>query len=161
MGRTQTQGGTGAEVPATATPPAATSPSTGANPPVEESAAPVSSGDQAMANVQAYLGDLIAEDSGAFDPTEAEADRDPDPPVYDERGNVRPRGTPGARPMTKAERTDIARRLARGEVIQTTAMKPVKVQERQAKADAKADEEAAAQRAADAAEAQAEAQAAK
>lgn len=32
----------------------------------------------------------------------------PDPPVYDERGNVRPRGTKGARPMSFAERAAIA-----------------------------------------------------
>lgn len=32
-----------------------------------------------------------------------------EPPVYDERGNVRPRGTKGARPMTLAERKGIAR----------------------------------------------------
>jgi hypothetical protein len=67
-----------------------------------------------------------------------EVEPDPDPPVYDERGNVRPRGTPGAKPMTKAERTDIARRLASGEVIKTTAMKPVRTQEAQAERDAKA-----------------------
>jgi hypothetical protein len=67
-----------------------------------------------------------------------EVEPDPDPPVYDERGNVRPRGTPGAKPMTKAERTDIARRLASGEVIKTTAMKSVKTQEAQAERDAKA-----------------------
>lgn len=34
-----------------------------------------------------------------------------DPPVYDDRGNVRPRGTEGARPMTKAERKAIAASL--------------------------------------------------
>lgn len=34
-----------------------------------------------------------------------------DPPVYDERGNVRPRGTKGARPMTLAQRKAIARKL--------------------------------------------------
>lgn len=31
-----------------------------------------------------------------------------DPPVYDERGNVRPRGTKGARPMSYDERVAIA-----------------------------------------------------
>lgn len=35
----------------------------------------------------------------------------PDPPVYDERGNVRPRGTKGAKPMTYAERVAIAKRI--------------------------------------------------
>lgn len=40
-----------------------------------------------------------------------EARVDPDPPVYDERGNVRPRGTEGTRPMTLAERKAIARKL--------------------------------------------------
>lgn len=39
------------------------------------------------------------------------------PPVYDARGNVRPRGTKGAKPMTYAERVAIAQRLAAGEVI--------------------------------------------
>lgn len=43
------------------------------------------------------------------------------PPVYDERGNVRPRGTPGARTMTYAERVEIAKRLAAGDEIVTTA----------------------------------------
>lgn len=43
------------------------------------------------------------------------------PPEYDERGNVRPRGTPGARPMTYDERVKIAKRLADGEVITTRA----------------------------------------
>lgn len=32
-------------------------------------------------------------------------------PVYDSRGNVRPRGTKGARPMTYEERVKIAKRL--------------------------------------------------
>jgi len=35
----------------------------------------------------------------------------PDAPVYDERGNVRPRGTKGAKPMTYAQRVAIAERL--------------------------------------------------
>lgn len=34
-----------------------------------------------------------------------------DAQVYDERGNVRPVGTPGARPMTYAERVEIAAAL--------------------------------------------------
>ena len=42
-----------------------------------------------------------------------------DAPVYDERGNVRPRGTEGARPMTYAERVEIARRIAAGEDVDT------------------------------------------
>lgn len=33
-------------------------------------------------------------------------------PVYDERGNVRPHGTPGAKPMTYAQRVALAGRLA-------------------------------------------------
>lgn len=49
-------------------------------------------------------------------PTDAELagtdDVDPDPPVYDERGNVRPRGTKGAKPMTLAQRKAIARKIA-------------------------------------------------
>lgn len=32
-------------------------------------------------------------------------------PVYDERGNVRPRGTAGARPMSYEERVEVARRI--------------------------------------------------
>lgn len=36
-------------------------------------------------------------------------------PVYDARGNVRPRGTPGACRMTHAERVTIAKALAKGE----------------------------------------------
>lgn len=32
-------------------------------------------------------------------------------PVYDERGNVRPHGTKGAKPMTFAQRKAIAERL--------------------------------------------------
>lgn len=48
-------------------------------------------------------------------PSDAElagtADKKPDPPVYDERGNVRPRGTKGARPMTYAERVKIAKQI--------------------------------------------------
>jgi hypothetical protein len=48
----------------------------------------------------------------------------PDPPVYDERGNVRPRGTPGAVPMTKAKRIKIARALAAGDEIVTSAERP-------------------------------------
>lgn len=43
------------------------------------------------------------------------------PPVYDERGNVRPRGTEGARPMTYEERVKIAKALAEGKTITTTA----------------------------------------
>lgn len=37
-----------------------------------------------------------------------------EPPVYDERGNVRPRGTKGAKPMTYEQRVKIAQRLAKG-----------------------------------------------
>lgn len=52
-------------------------------------------------------------------PTDAElagtADKEPDPPVYDERGNVRPRGTEGARPMSYAERVAIAKKIQAGE----------------------------------------------
>lgn len=39
----------------------------------------------------------------------------PDAPVYDARGNVRPHGTEGARPMTYEERVEIARRIEAGE----------------------------------------------
>lgn len=46
--------------------------------------------------------------SAQQDPVEKPDDR----PVYDKRGNVRPRGTPGARPMTLAQRKAIARKLA-------------------------------------------------
>lgn len=40
-----------------------------------------------------------------------EPDKVDDRPVYDKRGNVRPRGTEGARPMTFNERARIAARL--------------------------------------------------
>lgn len=76
----------------------------------------------AVANqsVEAALEDLAQANPSVVtpDPTEPV---DPDPPVYDERGNVRPRGTPGAQPMTKAERVKIAARLRDGEQIVTTA----------------------------------------
>lgn len=62
---------------------------------------------------QAEAGDLVnrqAEaDAAAADPTKAP---DPDPPVYDDRGNVRPRGTEGAEPMTYPERVDVAERVS-------------------------------------------------
>ena len=38
----------------------------------------------------------------------------PDAPVYDERGNVRPRGTEGAKPMSFEERAALARKQDRG-----------------------------------------------
>lgn len=49
-------------------------------------------------------------------PVEAEVPKpaDEDPPVYDKRGNVRPRGTKGARPMSYAERVAIAKRITAG-----------------------------------------------
>lgn len=89
--------------------------------------------DRALANVREALADMAEAAPSVVreDPPEGE-EPDPDPPVYDERGNVRPRGTPGARPMTKAERVAIARKLQAGETIVTTAERPVKVQ---AKAD--------------------------
>lgn len=46
-----------------------------------------------------------------------------DPPVYDERGNVRPRGTKGAKPMTKAQREAIAATL-RAEVEDPAPFNP-------------------------------------
>ena len=46
-------------------------------------------------------------DAAAADPESV----DPDPPVYDERGNVRPRGTEGARPMDYDERVDVAEQV--------------------------------------------------
>jgi hypothetical protein len=51
-------------------------------------------------------------------------DQETQEPVYDARGNVRPHGTPGARPMTYAERVKIAQRLASGEVIETEQETP-------------------------------------
>lgn len=51
-----------------------------------------------------------AELAEGYDPS-----AEPDPVYYDDRGNVRPRGTEGARPMTYAERVEIARRIAAGE----------------------------------------------
>lgn len=80
---------------------------------------------EALRNVRAALADMAEDRPSAVTP-EPEGTPDPDPPVYDERGNVRPRGTPGARYMTKAERTKIAHALARGESIVTTAEKPRK-----------------------------------
>lgn len=44
-------------------------------------------------------------------PTAPKAEEVDDRPVYDKRGNVRPHGTPGARPMTYAERVRIAKKL--------------------------------------------------
>lgn len=41
------------------------------------------------------------------------AEHEPDAPVYDDRGNVRPRGTEGARPMSYAERVAIATQSAK------------------------------------------------
>lgn len=57
------------------------------------------------------------------EPAPAPADEVDLRPVYDERGNVRPHGTPGARYMTKDERIEIARKLREGERIVTTAEK--------------------------------------
>lgn len=37
-----------------------------------------------------------------------------DAPVYDERGNVRPRGTKGAKPMSFEERAALAKKQDRG-----------------------------------------------
>ncbi len=42
---------------------------------------------------------------------------DEDAPVYDERGNVRPHGTKGARPMSYDERVAIAKKLGAGEIV--------------------------------------------
>jgi hypothetical protein len=86
---------------------------------------PASSGDQAQANVDAALADMAEANPSPVTPDPDEAP-DPDPPVYDERGNVRPRGTPGAKPMTKAERIKIAKRLADGDRIVTTSERPRK-----------------------------------
>jgi hypothetical protein len=51
------------------------------------------------------------------DAPDLEVDRElaPGAAVYDPRGNVRPHGTPGAIPMTFAERRAIAEALAAGE----------------------------------------------
>lgn len=54
---------------------------------------------------------LMPADGGGRASAEDSSPVEPDPPVYDERGNVRPRGTEGARPMTLAERKAIARKL--------------------------------------------------
>lgn len=45
-------------------------------------------------------------------------------PVYDDRGNVRPRGTPGACRMTRAERVRIAEALAKGEAPPALPRRP-------------------------------------
>jgi hypothetical protein len=42
-----------------------------------------------------------------------------DAPFYDDRGNVRPRGTKGARPRSYEERVEIAQRLADGSWMPT------------------------------------------
>lgn len=84
-----------------------------------------SQADVANQNVAAALEDMAAANPGLVTP-DPEETPDPDPPVYDERGNVRPRGTPGATPMTKAERVKIAARLRDGEQIVTTAEKKPK-----------------------------------
>ncbi|MGL5929947.1 MAG: hypothetical protein ACRCY8_13515 [Dermatophilaceae bacterium] len=67
------------------------------------------------------------------DPMSAEPMEAPEPdrtvPVYDERGNVRPYGYPGARPLSYNERVRIAARLAKGEDIQPSASDPEKVQD--------------------------------
>ncbi|MBD3782449.1 MAG: hypothetical protein IE926_05745 [Micrococcales bacterium] len=52
----------------------------------------------------------IAEAKAELAPAKPEGNEDA--PVYDERGNVRPRGTPGAKAMTYAQRVAIAKRLA-------------------------------------------------
>lgn len=74
----------------------------------------------ALANVAKALEVIAQANPGVVTP-DPEETPDPDPPVYDERGNVRPRGTPGAKPMTKAERVRIAARLRDGEQIVTTS----------------------------------------
>lgn len=62
--------------------------------------------DTELANVlEPELGKLL-------DPSEGINEKAKGAPVYDERGNVRPRGTKGARPMTYDERREIARKLA-------------------------------------------------
>jgi hypothetical protein len=81
--------------------------------------------ESAQANVDAALADMAEANPSPVTPDPDEAP-DPDPPVYDERGNVRPRGTPGAKPMTKAERIKIAKRLADGDRIVTTSERPRK-----------------------------------
>lgn len=66
----------------------------------------------------------MAEEAGPGPLTPApEQAPEPGPQVYDERGNVRPHGTPGAKPMTKAQRVKIAKALAEGKTIVTTAEK--------------------------------------
>ena len=46
-----------------------------------------------------------------IDPAEGINETGKDAPVYDERGNVRPRGTKGAKPMSYAQRVELAARL--------------------------------------------------
>ena len=90
--------------------------------PANQPTSPVEPEENRGQTVEEALADIDASHPSAVTEPPAE-DPDPDPPVYDERGNVRPRGTPGARPMTKAERVKIARALANGERIVTTAEK--------------------------------------
>ena len=58
-----------------------------------------------------------AELDTGIDPSDGVDEKADDAPVYDERGNVRPRGTQGARPRTYEERVAIAERIAAGEEI--------------------------------------------
>jgi hypothetical protein len=83
--------------------------------PAPKDDAPVSVQDKRIAAARETLG--LDKDGKPKPPTKLP------PPVYDERGNVRPRGTKGAKPMTYAERVAIAQRLAKGETIVTTAEK--------------------------------------
>lgn len=70
-----------------------------------------------VAAAQPEVEQLVADATRADQIAAGEVNADPDPPVYDERGNVRPRGTEGARPMTKAERKAIAKRLAAEPIV--------------------------------------------
>lgn len=65
-----------------------------------------------VAEAQAEVDQMRAAAEKADNVAAGEAEADPDEPVYDSRGNVRPRGTPGAKPMTFAQRKAIAKRLA-------------------------------------------------
>lgn len=72
---------------------------------------------QEVADAQPEVQQLVDSATQAMAQAESDETPDLDPPVYDERGNVRPRGTEGAVPMTKAERKAIARRLAAEPIV--------------------------------------------
>ena len=68
-----------------------------------------------VAEAQTEVDQLREDAEKAIEQATSDEPAKADPPVYDERGNVRPRGTKGARPMSYAERVAIATRIAAGD----------------------------------------------